>query len=151
VPSPRDLLELLCDRRVEPVERTWHAWLRGSAEDRAGERERSPAAEAEPVGDLGVPCAGFERELTDAVQLGERVVGGRVDRDNGLPAETANELDVPRQVRCTRVERAVAVVLQRLDARDEHDGGGLEPSQTAGDVDELLEAHVRAEAALGDD
>ena len=43
------------------------------------------------------------------------------------------------------------MVLQRLDGRDENHGAGRDPGATAHDVDELLEAHVGSEAALGDD
>jgi hypothetical protein len=42
-------------------------------------------------------------------------------------------------------------MLQRLYRRDEHDCAWCQPAEPAGDVDELLEAHLRAEAALGDD
>ena len=35
--------------------------------------------------------------------------------------------------------------------RDEHDRARLEPARSADDVEELLHAHVGAEAALGDD
>ena len=43
------------------------------------------------------------------------------------------------------------MVLQRLNRRDEHDGARDDAARAADDVDELLEAHVGAEAALGDE
>src|SRR5256885_4837418 len=44
-----------------------------------------------------------------------------------------------------------AVVLERLDGRHEHGRVRPQPADAADDVEELLHAHVRAEAALGDD
>jgi hypothetical protein len=47
--------------------------------------------------------------------------------------------------------RVARVVLERLDRRDDHDGVGPKLSRAADDMEELLHAHVGAEAALGDD
>ncbi len=79
------------------------------------------------------------------------VVVERVHCDDRQPAEPAHDPDVVGEVRGTGVERAAAVVAQSLHRRDDHDGGRLETAVPARDVRELLEAHVGAEAALGDD
>ena len=47
--------------------------------------------------------------------------------------------------------RIARVMLERLDRRDEHDRVGPQVAEPADDVEELLHAHVGAEAALGDD
>ena len=44
-----------------------------------------------------------------------------------------------------------AVVLQRSHRRDEHDRARSQVADAAGDVEELLHAHVRGEAGLGDE
>ena len=43
------------------------------------------------------------------------------------------------------------MVLQRPHRRDEHDRARAQAADAAGDVEELLHAHVRGEAGLGDD
>ena len=64
--------------------------------------------------------------------------------------------EVPLQVGGARLDRldtpvgVAAVVLERADGGDEDDGARRKPADAADDVEELLHAHVRAEAALGD-
>ena len=83
--------------------------------------------------------------------------GNRFTATTQVSAELAHDRDVRGQVLGAPLDRRepalriAAVVLQRLRRRDEHDGARREAAEAADDVDELLEAHVGAEAALGDD
>ena len=85
------------------------------------------------------------------------VAGEAIHGHDGVQPELAHDHEMPREVRAAGLDRIRAaigilrVVLQRLDGRDEHDGVGAEVAEPADDVEELLHAHVRAEAALGDD
>ena len=57
----------------------------------------------------------------------------------------------PRSIAADAAVGLAAVVLERADRRDEDDGARLQAARAADDVEELLHAHVRAEAALRDD
>ena len=83
--------------------------------------------------------------------------GKRFTATTAFKPELADDRKVPREVRAADLDRVraavrvVGVVLQRLHRRDEHDRIGPEVAEPADDVEELLHAHVGAEAALGDD
>ena len=97
----------------------------------------------------------LEREPLHELELLERVGGELVHGDDRCEAEVPHDRDVPCQVGgpCLDLVRsaveAAAVVLERADRRDEDDRAGPEAADPAGDVEELLHAHVRAEARLG--
>src|SRR5581483_5568227 len=72
-------------------------------------------------------------------------------------AELADDAEMAREVRDPRLERldasvgVAAVMLERLDRRDEHGRARAQAAGAADDVEELLHAHVAAEAGLGHD
>ena len=85
------------------------------------------------------------------------VVRETVDRDDGLEAELLDDPQVRGQVLRSPLERrqasveVAAVPLQRPGRGDENGGVRRQPTRTADDVDELLEAEIAAEAAFGND
>ena len=129
----------------------------GGVDDRLGKRCRTLAAALERLVQLGRMRAVLEREPADEVDLLVRVAREPVDGDDGAQPEPGHDLEVAPQVlgaELDRVQPAVgiaAVMLERLGGRDEHDGARAEPARAADDVQELLHAHVRAEARLRDD
>ena len=70
---------------------------------------------------------------------------------------SADDCEVAGEVRRAALDRRnaavglAAVMRERADGGDEHDRARAEPARAADDVEELLHAHVGAEAALGDD
>ena len=99
----------------------------------------------------------LERELAHDLELLVRVGREAVHRDDRLQAEAFDDPDVAGEVLradLDRVETSVGiagVVLERTNRRDEHDRARPQAADAAGDVEELLHAHVRGEAGLGDD
>ena len=99
----------------------------------------------------------LDGEAADELDLFIGIAGEAVDRDDRLQPEAGDDAEVTREIRGPafyRVESSVevpAVVLERPRGSDEHDRARAEPTRPADDVEELLHAHVRAEAALGDD
>ena len=99
-----------------------------------------------------------------------RVGVERIEADDRLDARAADDVDVREEVVATLLQelevlrrvhgverearlhrRRAAVRLEGADRRDEDDAVGLVARAAALDVPELLEAHVRGEAALRDD
>ena len=93
----------------------------------------------------------LEREPPHRVDVRVGVGREAVDGHDGRQAELVRDAEVAREVRRAFADVAVPVVARRLHGRDEDDGARLQPAEPADDVEELLEAHVRGEAALGDD
>ena len=122
------------------------------------------------VTDDGVARTRRQRDLATTRDLGWFVCWERVDRNDGRDAvsrarsrRAATRFAQPRRRRpglpwqC-RVERLAGhhvahatVHLERADRRDDDRSGWPDARQPALDVDELLEAHVRAKAGLGHD
>ena len=107
--------------------------------------------------DLGRECAVLERELSHELQLLVGIGREPVHGDDRLQAEAVDDPDVAREVRRAGLDRVCAsvgiarVVLERTQRRDEHDRARTQVADAAGDVEELLHAHVRGEAGLRDD
>ena len=120
--------------------------------------------------DDGVARAGRQRDLADRLDLGRRVLRERVDRDDRRDPVDRDVLDLLREVLGAGpdgldvlleergVERLAghdlpdaAVHLERPDRGDHHGRRRHEPRRAALDVEELLGAHVGAEARLGAD
>ena len=116
----------------------------------------------------GVPSAGRERDLADRLDLGGSVRRERVDRHDDRHPEDPDVLDLLRKVRRARpdgldvlleqrgIERLAGhdpadapMHLERPHGRDDDGRVGREAGRPALDVEELLGAHVRAEARLG--
>ena len=129
-----------------------------------GEVGRADAALGEALVDLGGERAGLERQALDELDLLVGVAGAAVDRDDAGHAELrtmarwrrtfampASIAGAPAGAVGARIVVDPAVVLDRAHGRDEHDGARREVAEAADDVEELLHAHVRAEARLGDD
>ena len=121
------------------------------------EDDRAGAAALVAVVDLSREGTGVEGKPLDGGQLLFVVTGKAVDGDHALETELPNDREVRGQVRGAALDRGdptlgiAAVMLQRLHGRDEHDRARRQPAEPAGDVHELLEAHLGTEAALGDD
>jgi hypothetical protein len=117
-----------------------------------------------------VAGAGLEGDLADRLDLGRRVRRERVDRDNRRHPEQPDVLDLLGEVRGARADRDdvllgqgrverlaghdlpdPAVHLQRPNGGDDNRRVGRESGRPALDVEELLGAHVGAEAGLGAD
>ena len=132
------------------------ARLLGCVDDRLGQSDRPLATVLERRVDLRRVCASLDRERARELELLGRVGRELVHPDDRLQAEAVDDPDVARHVRgaCLDLGEAAvdvaAVVLERLDAGDEHDGVRPQIAEPAGDVEELLHSHVRGEPALRD-
>ena len=125
--------------------------------DRLREGGRARAAALVAVVDLGRESTGSRASRCTAANSAFVVTGEAVDGDHALDAELPDDREVSGQVggaaldRCDPTVGISAVMLQRLHRRDEHDRARRQPLRAGSDVHELLEAHLRTEAALGDD
>ena len=133
------------------------ARLLGRCHDRLGQTRGAGAPALEAVVQLCRVGARLERQLPDRVELGLSVAREPVHGHDGVQTEARDVREMPLEVGCSgldRLEAAVrvaAVVLQRPHGRNEHDGSRPQAADAADDVEELLHAHVRPEAALRDD
>ena len=99
--------------------------------------------------------AALEREALDRLDLLVGVAREAVDRDDGIQAELLHDPEMALHVRRAALDRVdaavgvVAVVLERTRGRHEDDRVRAQPADAADDVEELLHAHVGAEAGLG--
>ena len=131
--------------------------LRGRVDHSLGKRRRACAATLEALVRLGCVSAVLDGEAAHELDLLVGVAGEAVHGDDRLQPEAGDDVEMPREVRGPAVDRVepsvrvAAVVLERARRRDEHDRARTELADPADDVEELLHAHVRAEAALGDD
>ena len=108
---------LLAERILGRVQRREPRPGLGRLVDRLRERLRAAAALREPVADLGGERARFERDPAYGGDVGARVAGEAVDRDDRVVAELADRGEVAAQVLGARLEVAAAVLAQRLDGR----------------------------------
>ena len=122
---------------------------------RARPRPAPPCSK--PSFDLGRVRAVLERErrtssISSSVSPGKRLTATTALSPNSrtIPRWRAR-FAAPRLDRLGAAVGIAAVVLERLDRRDEHDRARPQVAGAADDVEELLHAHVGAEAALGDD
>ena len=99
----------------------------------------------------------LEGQGPDPLDLLLRITGETVDRHDRLQPEVAHDPEVPSQVGRSHLDRAdpalglARVMLERLDRGDENDRVGTQLARATDDVEELLHAHVGAEATLRDD
>src|SRR5207249_11347258 len=99
----------------------------------------------------------LEGESPQAVDLLVGVAGESVDRHDSLQSELSHDPEVAGEIGGTYLQRldstfrSAPVVFERLHGGHEHHGVRTEVARTADDVEELLHAHVRTEAALGHD
>ena len=152
-----DRADLLLDRRVVRVGEAEVALLVGGGDDRLGERSGATPAVLEAGVDLGRVGAVLERQPADELELLRSVRLELVHRDDGVQAEVAHDPDVPRQIGGAVLDlghapvEVAAVVLQGAHRRDEDDRARPQPTDAAGDVEELLHPHVRRESGLRDE
>ncbi len=128
---------------------------------RRGRPRRSPPL-AKPSLASARERAGLERQALDELDLLVGVARAAVDRDDARQPELLDDAEVAAHVGHAGLDRRApagavdarvvldaAVVLDRAHGGDEHDGARAQPAEAADDVEELLHAHVRAEARLG--
>ena len=118
---------------------------------RLGEHRRAGASALEAVVDLGRPRTPLEREAADAIELPARIAGEGVDGDDGVQTELLGDPQVAVEIVRAPFEVAVAVMLEGTHRRDQHDGARRQAADAGDDVEELLQAEIGCEAALGHD
>ena len=154
----RDRGDLPFDRSVEVVEEAACGNDRRSRRDDGfGQLDRALAPALETVVHGNALNGKLGREAAGGLDLGSGVLREAVDRDDARQAESLNDPEGRAEIGEAELELGepavdvAAVVLQCLDGCDEDDHARAETAEAADDVDELLEAHVGAEAALGHD
>ncbi len=150
--------DLLVDRRVELVEEPRLGnGRRSGGNDGLGQLDCAFTSTLEAVVDGHALHRKLRSKCSSRLDLGCRVLREPVDGDDARKAEGLDDPErgpevgeAPLELREAALDVA-AVVLQRLDGRHEHDDARAEAAEAADDVDELLEAHVGPEPALGHD